>query len=435
MKQTKLKIVTTSCALALLLAACGGGGGSGGGTAGNTYVGTISSFGSVTVDGVKFETDDSDFEIEDDADSDESELEVGQRVVIRGTVNEDGVTGTAHSIEYDDNLEGIVNTDLGGANTGTMVIMGQSVEISVTTVVESDVAGITSASQITAGMIVEVSGIPTADDAITATFIEVKAVDLATYIAAGGEIEIKGSIANLNLDTMTFNIGGLAVVYSLDTVFDDIPNTGLAEGMFVEVKSVVDFDGEGRLVASEIEAEHDSANDHDDDDGVEFDGEITTAWEEGATSIGVNGIEILLTETTELEGLGYDGLTLGRMVEVEVSIVDGIYTALEIEVEHSEEEVEGHDGIVTEIVMTDEDRQLERNIGTVTAGELTFQINLETIMEDDSVEGVEEDTHFNLTDLATGDLVIIYFVEAGDQLVAVKLERRPAPGTDSVDEI
>jgi len=443
MKQTKFKILTTSCALAVLLAACGGGGGSGsGGTNGDTFVGTITSFGSVTVGGVKFETDDdTEIEVEDEA-HDESELEVGQRVVIRGTDNGDG-TGTAHSIKYDDNLEGIVTVDLSGAGTGIMTIMGQDVKITVTTVVESDVDGLTisSAADITAGMIVEVSGLPTAEGEITATFIEVKGANLTDYLAAGGELEMKGTISDLSPDTdpKTFIVNGITVVYDDSTILDDISNEGLVDGLFVEVKTESGLDDEGRFIATKIEAEDDHANDHgDDDDEVEFDGEITTAWEEGATSIGVNGIEILLTETTELEGLGYDGLTEGRRVEVEVSIVDGVYTALEIEAEHDDVEYLKAYGIAASVDMTEEDTLAERNVGTVTIGDDEFTINPDTIMEDDVNDS---DTHFNLTDLNAGDSVEIYYVikvtgegeTAIRENVAVKLERY-VPGTESDTE-
>ena len=199
-----LKITSVSLAIAAVigLTACGGGGGGSDSTAsspatsGSTITsGVITGFGSVFVDGVEFETDESSFSLDDGDDGMENEdgLAVGMVVTVTGTVNADGKTGSAEHIEFDDELEGIVNANNVVADgTGTMTVMGQSVFIKTTTIFESDVADIDSIDKVAAGNVVEVSGFSSGDGRVYATRIEVK---LAAH--AGEEIEVKGLILSL----------------------------------------------------------------------------------------------------------------------------------------------------------------------------------------------------------------------------------------------
>ena len=102
---------------ALLLTGCGGGGGGGGGGGtggvpdpgdggdpapppidgidrGGAAIGPIDGFGSVIVNGVRFDTDNAVIVV-DGAAASLSDLEVGQVVVVVGTFDEDGLNGEA----------------------------------------------------------------------------------------------------------------------------------------------------------------------------------------------------------------------------------------------------------------------------------------------------------------------------------------------------
>ena len=61
-------------------------------------VGTITGFGSIFVNGVEFKTTSSTIRV-NGASSSESRLRVGQVVTVTGTVNSDGKTGTATTVE------------------------------------------------------------------------------------------------------------------------------------------------------------------------------------------------------------------------------------------------------------------------------------------------------------------------------------------------
>ena len=93
-----------TAAMAISIAACSSGsdvagiGGSGITPTGITSSGTITGFGSIIVNGVKFETSTSTFSIDDSPSGSQDDLAVGMRVTVNGTVNSDGVNGTATSV-------------------------------------------------------------------------------------------------------------------------------------------------------------------------------------------------------------------------------------------------------------------------------------------------------------------------------------------------
>jgi len=103
--------------MTVLLVACGGGGGeqvAGIDARGNptpvgvTSKGTISGFGSVIVNGVRYNTNSATFTI-DGVSGSQSDLSVGDVVVLQGTVNDDGTSPTATSVTFDDAVEGPIS--------------------------------------------------------------------------------------------------------------------------------------------------------------------------------------------------------------------------------------------------------------------------------------------------------------------------------------
>ena len=193
-----------------ILVACGTGdpGGLAGGGIGGTgiSVGKITAFGSVFVNGVKFETTGATITIDGQtAMNGQDDLEIGMIVAVEGTFNVDGVRGTAKSINFKDNLEGPVTSV--GTPAQTLTVLGQTVIVDATTdIYDANGTKITFADILT-GDIVEVSGFTEAAGAIHATYIKLKADEES-------EIEIKGTISNLNDTFHTFNIGTLIVDYS-----------------------------------------------------------------------------------------------------------------------------------------------------------------------------------------------------------------------------
>ena len=424
-KQLKITAIALAITSITGLTACGGGSGDSDstntstGTSGSTITsGVVTGFGSIFVDGVEFETDSSSFSLDDgdDGPEDEEGLAVGMVVTVTGTVNADGVTGTADHIEFDDELEGIVNaSNVGTEGTGTMTIMGQTVVISTTTIFESDVAGITGADLVVAGNVVEVSGFSSGDGTVYATRIEVK---LAAH--SGEEIEVKGIITNLT-DT-TFDLGELTVNFSTAMFDDDIPDSTLSEGLYIEVKSIAGFVN-GDLIASEIEMEGNGDMDLDGDEGdeIELNGIVTAVNSDTAFEIG--GHTVIITKSTEFEHGNAGDINIGVSLEVEGGLnAGGELVADEIELSiHDDIEMEGNL------------EEVNNPPGTVTLLGKTIHITASTLLLDEQDEAGLVPVHFfGLDDLNSGDYVEIdaYLEADSGKLIAIKLERDDDIGTD-----
>jgi len=396
----------------ILLSACGGGGSSSSNN-NSTFSGTVTGFGSVFVNGVEFETAGTSFSVDDDNGT-EDDLKVGMKVTVVGSIDGNGTTGTATLISYNDELEGIViNNGIGaGQTTGDINIMGQTVSITSTTIVE----GVATPDLITAGMIVEVSGHSSGMGVIQATRLEVKATDLATYLATHpAGIEVKGIVTMHDAVNSKFDIGGITVDYSGATL-DDMP-TGSFDTLFVEVKSTVGIDnGSGELIASvvELESNGDMGHDGNDNDEIEIRGMITTAI--NGDSFAVDGQTLTLNAQTDYEGIAKAGLLLDVMVKVEGYYLNGDLIVEEVEVENeSSNEVKN---TVTSVTTT------ATNAGTVTLQNgSVITITSDTLMKDSRDNGFIPDPKFNLLSLSQGDTVEVHYYIDNGVLIATKLER------------
>ncbi len=412
-------------ALSLGLTACGGSSQSTtDNTSGNTQTTTVASgpitaFGSIFVNGVEYNTDNASIYMEGKP-ADESQLRVGMMVRVLENAN-----GHAQSVHFDDELEGIVlaNNISAGQTAGTMDIMGQTVTITAQTVFESQVATISDVSQIVAGNIVEVSGFSDNNGTIVATRIEVKAVDLSSYLAIHPEgIELKGTVANHDSSTKTFTIGNLTISYA-GAVLQDLPD-GIANDMYVEVHSIEGIDQNNQLVASKVELKNDDSmgrhDDGDENDEYKFHGMI---MEVTADSILVNNHTILITDETEYENGNRDNLQVGVMVDVEAYINDAnelVAREVKFAEQHNNVELQG---VIAAIDATG------TNEGTITLEDGTVIIvTTGTIMDDDRDEGNMPNQHFNLSDLSQGDYIEVHAYDNGDgTYTAVKIERDDQP--------
>jgi len=231
---------------------------------GDIKTGVISLVGdSVAVDGAVYDTTNATV-VADGVETDASALKEGMVVSVQGTMSSDGA-GVANRIIYNDELEGMVTsvTVLTDADTnavsGVITVLGQTVKVDGDTVFESDDANDLSIADIDEGNVVEVSGYATVDGDILATRIEVKAWE---YIP-GEKIELKGNVANLN--DATFDIGGLTIDIG-NARFDDGFSGALQNGQRVEVSSYEGYDGNGNLIANEIELKNKSDQETRDND-------------------------------------------------------------------------------------------------------------------------------------------------------------------------
>ena len=410
----KLQKIILSSAVAGLLAgltACSSDSDSTGSTNNTRYTtGAITAFGSVYVNNTKYNTDNATVYIEDSIAS-ESDLRVGMMVTIK-----ESSPGMADTLYHDDDVEGIVlSTNLIGG-TGTLNVMGQTVTVDAKTIFESYVTGVSSASGIETGHIVEVTGFSSGNGSVTATRLELKAMDLNSYLIDHPEgIEVKGIVsAHTDTNTIkTFDIGALTIDYT-NAVLDDMP-AGNWNGLYVEAKSDEALNNLGHMVAYKVELENDgSKGHHDDESEVEVKGEVT---EVTSDSITVNGVTYLLNENTRYEHGTVADLKVGALVEVEgYPNNNGGLVAEEVEFEDHDSEMEIQ-GTVSAVNASD------ANEGTIEIKGTTFHINSSTIMQDSSDARL---THFNLSSVGVGDLIKVYYFDDNGTLTVTKLERETA---------
>jgi hypothetical protein len=311
--------LATMAATAVLvagLAACGGGGGgddsqnpppgNGGGNpppAGGIdgvgiAAGAISGFGSIIVNGVKFSTTNATFRIEDSPGS-ESDLEVGDIVEVEGRISDDGKTGTAETVSFNDSVEGPVS-DVSLA-TSTLDVLGQTVRVTGTTIFDDSFSN-PSLAGISAGDIVEVSGFPDGSGAIVATRIEPK--------PAGGTYELFGVVSSLDTNARRFNLSTTLVNYASAT----LPNGSPSNGACVEVKG--NTFASGVLTATRVEVKACNGTVANGDRG-EIEGVITRFA--SATDFSIGTRSITTNATTTYEGGTAADLRLNVKVEAEGS--------------------------------------------------------------------------------------------------------------------
>jgi hypothetical protein len=192
---------------------------------GNDF-GAITDFGSIFVNGVEYDISTATILI-NNVTSTQAALKKGMAVRVEGTINPGGLTGTATLVEYLGDLEGTIDATpaIAGKN-GSFNIYG----ILVRTDEHTRYTDGDNLSTLHAGDAVEVSGFFNGNDnSFTATRIEKR--------NAFQKMNLRGKVSSLNTTAKTFVIGSFLVVTYRDQDLRDMPNTGIANGLFVEVKS------------------------------------------------------------------------------------------------------------------------------------------------------------------------------------------------------
>ena len=322
---------------ALLLAGCGGGGGSSGGsnppppppTGGITRtgdavaVGPITGFGSVIVNGVRYDTTGTTFIRDDNPSAGQDDFKVGETVLIKGTIDDNG-NARATEVEFEDAVEGPVTSV--DEVAGTFVVLGQTVRVVATTSSDDNCSG--GLAGLTAYAQVEVSGSADSTGVIEATRVECKT---QAQVGVDDLWEVNGTVSNLSTANSTFEINGFVVDYT-DATLSDFPAAGISQGDPVEAKGNA-LTGTGALDASRVEYKGarfaDDAGDH-----IEIEGFITRFV--SPTNFDVSGIPVKEITGTVYEGGSRTDLGLNLKVEVEGEFdTAGVLNATKIEIKSS----------------------------------------------------------------------------------------------------
>ena len=403
-----------------MLSACGGGGGGssavqptgstgggtpppgGGGTGGtppatasvDIIKGRITGFGSVFIDGQRFDTADATFS-KDDEDVTEDDLAVGMVVEIQGDIS----AGMAMRVDFEEDIKGPVDSISGDLTE--LTVLGQVVLIGPDTVIDDSL----DLSTLVAGDLLEVSGFRGSDDVLQASYIEQK---LAGEVSA---YKVIGQIRDLDNTAQSFRIGQLLIDYSVAELDDGVV---LSAGNTVEVKdeSLAYSPGAFTLLASKVEpAGLGLGGDQDRDDEinigvVQLEGLIS--FVHSANQFELAGTLVNHDDNTRFEFGDASRLAVGTKVEVEGTLnSDGVLQAREIEFADNSARL---DGLVGSI-----------DLASPALTILGVQVDLGTVRElEDSRDDIEP---FQLEDILPGDFLEIRGNSTGVVLYANEIER------------
>lgn len=406
--------VATASALALILAACGGGGGgggdsvavsspptSGGGGGGiggsgqsTTSSGTIDGFGSIFVNGVRFDTDDAEVIIDGEVRGEEV-LRLGMVVLVSGEVDDDGVNGTAERVLYDNELTGPIarieiNAD---GNSKLLTILGINVIVENAGTVFDDVTF----ASLAVNDVVEVSGFTGRGDSLRATRVERE----STFVAGETRIKLSGEVGVVT--GTEFALDDLIVDFSVAEL-DDIPGGTITEGQMVRIEGTLD----GNVVtASSIEADRGPGSRFQEGEAARVQGAITRYT--SPASFRVGGVEIDASSAV----LRPADLTLanGLVVQIQGTWDGSQLLAERVDTRRGRIKIEAPVGAI------------DATGGSVTlaleSGSITVQVDPRTRLDDDT----GQDDNLRLDGIGMGDFLEVEAYLDGETLIATTIDR------------
>lgn len=309
----------------LSLASCSGSSSdtvAGGGIGGTGYVGngTITAFGSIVVNGVKFDTANASViiggrqkGIGNQAVLDN--LDLGQAVVVEGTVDNPGASGTAARVMFTPNVKGPV-TEIAELDTNAkrVVVLGQTIITDDSTAFKNTTLG-----DLALDNLIEVSGLADVAGAIRATHVK----RMADSFDSLTEVEVKGIVQDLDSTAKTFKLNSLIVYYGLAEI-GSLPGGTLSSGQLVHVRGKVGTGG--HLEATEIELAEETRIASA--DRVDVEGFITDFA--STSDFMVSYVKIQAHGDTKFIGGLIDEVALGARIRVRGRVVSGILQAQQI---------------------------------------------------------------------------------------------------------
>lgn len=352
--------------------------------------GRISGFGSVYVNGVRFNTDNALFLI-NGAPGAESDLHVGQIVTVTGWIDDASGEGTALLVKYQSAVDGPISAIDYAANR--ISVLGQSVLIDA----ETTFSGLAGES---------IASLSLNDDVSISGYTDSAGDIVATHVAAASEpgMELTGAIAGVDSTSSSFSINGLAVDYGAANLFD-LPAGRPEAGLEVRVNGVA-IDNDGQLVATSVSAVE---NDLAAASGAEIAGLVSAIT--SFTEFELSGTPVRIDGGTRFVNGWIFGLGADLRIEAEGSVDDdGVLLADRIVFRPSGDI--RHSGFVQAI-----------ESDSIVLDGMRINLTPETSWEDDSAAELRR---FNLGALRTGDFVEVRGYASPAGLTATRVEREDA---------
>ena len=387
-------------AAAALHLACGGGGGSSDGGGGAQAAGTatsegpITGFGSVIMNGVRWNTDDAAFEI-DGRPGTQADLRVGMIVRVEGRKASDG-SCTAERVRFESRLRGPVRgiEELGPDNKA-LEIFGLRALVSRAETRLRDVTFDT----LTEDRIVEISGFANAEGDIEVTHLRDRGVPVV------GTSEVKAAGVISGLAGGSFLIGTSEVTFDENTEIDDVGSLGLRDGLEVRVEGrLLANDG---IAASEIESLRHRGG--DDFDETEIHGIVTEFA--SLASFKVAGQPV---DASRARFEPNDPTLLRNDIRVEAEgEIDAAGVLVAEKIKFKSDQVRIHAEVADPL-------DVDAVAGTLLLLDIPIHVDSETEIRDRR----DDDEGFGLADVEAGDFLEVRGVARADgSVTATRLER------------
>lgn len=377
-----------------LFTACGSGGdgvavsASGSGSA--SASGTITDFGSLFVNGKKFETEN--VEMRRDGVTERCPinpvatcgLKKGMVATVHGSFN--GNERSANTVLQKDAVEGLVQSV--AADGLSLIVMGQTVLVDNTTLIDDNIPGRNILNLVAGTDNVEVNGHIRPNGIIQATFIERKLVGVTP--------EVRGFVNSHASGSATFRIGNLTVNYSGADISDmPVPNGNNWNGRFVEVKGTNFVSASTTLIATKVEPENQGIGRVIDE--FEVEGFVTQVGTPNGNVIDftIGTIPVSTTDNTEFRGGTVDEIVVGAKMSAEGRFEGGTLIA---------KHVKFHESI-----------RLEGDIATIGSNAFTIaglpgvsvDVNSQTELRGTSLGGLSPGDHVRVRGRVSGTTSVI----------------------------
>jgi hypothetical protein len=367
--------------------------------------GTITAFGSVFVNGVRYDVSAASL-TKNDTTVAQSALSVGEVALVHGREDAQSGQGAADSVDVEDRVVGPIATmpaiDVAGSQ---LTVLGQTISVTASTsfgpgITPADLTGLKS------GDSVEVSGLPGMNGVIMATRIG--------RAESNEPLQVMGTVGTVDSAMHTLMINALTVDFSSANLSGFMSGQP-ASGDLVIARGTVFDATKMTLTATRLRKAETDRDDQAQGGMVEEEGLITRFA--SATDFDVAGAKVTTTASTMFKNGTAADLALNVRVEVRGTLdANKVLVADVVEIER-----------VAVIA-------LEGTVSAVTANTLKvlgvmITVDTNTHLED---EGSEQMQMFSLADVKVGDTVLVrgYENPAGSGMVlAVRLERLP-PSTE-----
>lgn len=403
--------------------ACGGAGGgsladTGGVSGTGISQGSISAFGSIFVNGVEWDLGDATIRI-DGTPASENDLRLGMVVRVEGDFGDDGLTGSALSVDFDAEIKGPIATDPvltpGLLTQKTFEVLGQTIRVDEGTTIFDDGASFAGLAR---DQVVEVSGFVDDTGTLRATRVE-----LEGEFPTDDDVELRGTVSTLMTDpdgTGSFNLGPIMVHFDGTTSFSDVTPQTLANGDFVEVEGFIRQGTEEEVDAVEIELEQKGFGD-DDLEQAELEGIVTNFV--GLADFRVAGIPV--DASNAILDPATATIANGDLVEVEGRLESGVLIASRVELEDDDDDDDDDDeaeSVQIEAAVS----SLDGTTRSLTILGIRVEADGDTLLEDDR----DEEPNFRFEDILPGDWLQIEGLRTGPATVVASSIERDDDGDD-----